>query len=233
MNTPQPPHASVLPRTLEPEPMDDATEVQEYQQMDHQGVNSAFVDDLIAGGTVGPRVIDLGCGTALIPILLCQKQSDVEVVGVDSSVEMLEAARIEIELGSVTGRVHLEHADCKVLEGFQDAAANTVISNTMLHHVAEPARVVAQAFRVLAPGGRLFLRDLVRPATEAEVEALVTLHAEGETDYARQLLRQSLHAALTVAEIADIAAGHDIPAEAIRMTSDRHWTLDWIKPDAI
>ncbi|QDV84253.1 8-demethylnovobiocic acid C(8)-methyltransferase [Stieleria magnilauensis] len=229
MNTPQQPGRPSLVRTLEPEPMDDESEVQEYQQMDHEGVNGAFVDDLIGGGTVGPKVVDLGCGTAAIPVLLCQRLSEIEVLGVDCSVEMLEAARIEIELGSVTGRVFLEHADCKVLDGFQDDAADTVISNTMLHHVAEPERVIAQAIRILAPGGRLFLRDLARPASEAEVEGLVDLHAAGESDYGRQLLRQSLHAALTVDEAVDILAGFGVPSEAVRMTSDRHWTVDWIK----
>ena len=57
-----------LPRTLEPESMDTAQEAEEYESMDHSAVNDIFVDDLIAGGSVGPQVIDLGCGPAAIPI---------------------------------------------------------------------------------------------------------------------------------------------------------------------
>ena len=210
--------------------MDDQQEVREYQKMDHQSVNESFVKDLINGGSVGPRVIDLGCGTAEIVVLLCQNRPDVEAMGIDSSIEMLEAARIEIELGGMLGRIHLEHADCKSLVGFESSMADTVISNTMLHHLAEPQKAIAEAIRILAPGGRLFFRDLARPATSDEVEKLVNLHAESESDFARQLLRQSLHAAMTVSEAAAMADAFGANADFLRMTSDRHWTLDWIKP---
>ncbi|MCD0463426.1 class I SAM-dependent methyltransferase [Roseiconus lacunae] len=233
MNQPPPQTSqseSKLQRTLEPEAMDAAEEVREYEKMNHEAVNNAFVDDLKAGGPVGPKVMDLGCGTGEIAILLCQRLEDVQVMGVDLSVEMLEAARIEIELGGVQGRVFLEHADCKSLDHFEPGSSDTVISNTVLHHIADPEPFLRCAVHVLAPGGRLFLRDLVRPADEASVEALVALHGEGETEYAQQLLRQSLHAALTIAEIQELAQPLGIPASAINATSDRHWTIDWVKP---
>lgn len=227
MNSIEPKSPSDLPRTLEPEGMDSEQEVREYKQMDHGGVNAAFVSDLIAAGPVGPKVIDIGCGTAEIPVLLCSQVPDIEVLGIDSSVEMLEAARIEIELGGMLGRIQLEHADCKELKGFDDGIADTVISNTVLHHIAEPRQILTQALRILSPGGRLFLRDLFRPDSAASVEALVDRHGAGESEFARQLLRQSLHAALTVEEMVDMVAEFRIPAEAVRVTSDRHWTLDW------
>ena len=235
-DVPQPPPASSatpdmnLPRTLEPEAMDDAAEVREYQQMDHSGVNQRFVDDLLSGGPVGSRVTDLGCGTCDILVRLCQQCDSVEGLGIDCSIEMLEVARLEIELGSVTGRIQLEHADCKTLEGFEAATADTVISNTMLHHLAEPDLAVGRALHLLKPGGRLFLRDLMRPQTADQVEALVTEHAGSESDYAKQLLRQSLHAALTLDEARAMFAAFGIPGEAVAATSDRHWTLDWQRP---
>lgn len=212
--------------------MDDSEEVLEYQRMDHQAVNERFVDDLIAGGPIGPRVVDIGCGTAAIPVLLAQRVDDIEVLGIDSSTEMLDVARVEIELGSVVGRVYLEHCDCKNLEGFETGVVDTVISNTMLHHVAEPNRVLAEAMKLLAPSGRLFIRDLLRPVDEPTLEKLVEQHAGGESDYAKQLLRQSLHAALDLPEIRGIVAELGIDPECIRQTSDRHWTLDWTCPPA-
>jgi ubiquinone/menaquinone biosynthesis C-methylase UbiE len=221
---------SELPRSLEPEAMDDAAEVREYQRMDHRAVNQRFVDDLRSGGAVGPRVTDLGCGTGDILVLLCQQDDTLEGLGIDCSVEMLEAARLEIELGSVTGRVQLEHADCKSLEGFEAGTADTVISNTMLHHLAEPSLAVERGIHLLKPGGRLFLRDLMRPPTAERVEALVAEHAGGESEYAQQLLRQSLHAALTLDEARRMATALGIPAACVQPTSDRHWTLDWQRP---
>ena len=221
---------SGLPRTLEPEAMDDAIEVEAYQGMDHSAVNAAFVADLITGGAVGPRVVDLGCGTGEIPVLLCQELDQIEVLGVDCSIEMLEAAKLEIELGGMLGRIHLEHADCKTLDGFAADAADTVISNSLVHHVAEPEQLLAQAIKILAPGGRLFVRDLYRPETETEVESLVDQHAGTDSEVGRQLLRQSLHAALTLDEVRDMLQTLEIPAAAVSMTSDRHWTLDWVHP---
>ena len=210
--------------------MDDAHEVEEYRAMDHQEVNEQVVNDLVAAGPVGPRVMDLGCGTAEIPVLLCQRLEDVEVVGVDASVAMLEAARIEIELGGMLGRVHLEHADCKELTGFQSGMANTVVSNTVLHHLADPGEMLAQAIRMLEPGGRLFIRDLVRPADADAVEQLVSKHAGSASEFAQQLLRQSLHAALTINETVEILTALGVENASPTLTSDRHWTLDWVRP---
>jgi len=221
---------AVLPRTLEPEAMDDTAEVGEYHQMDHRAVNQRFVDDLMAGGSVGPRVADFGCGNCSILILLCHRCESIEGLGIDCSVEMLEAARLEIELESATGRIQLEHADCKSLSGFEAATTDTVISNTMLHHLPDPGLAVGRAIHLLKPGGRLFIRDLMRPQTGEQLEALVAEHAGDETDFAKQLLRQSLHAALTLREARDMVEAHGISGEHVRVTSDRHWTLDWQRP---
>jgi hypothetical protein len=73
---------------------------------------------------------------------------------------------------------------------------------------------------------------LARPETEEEVERLVHLYTQGETEYSKQLFRQSLHASLTVPELQQIVAPFGIPAPAVQMTSDRHWTLVYRKPNA-
>ncbi len=67
-----------IERILEPEVMDTPEEARDYNAMDHSEVNRKFVDDLLAG-PVGPRVIDLGCGPAAIPIELCQRAPSVEM----------------------------------------------------------------------------------------------------------------------------------------------------------
>ncbi len=210
--------------------MDDAQEVIEYGNMDHSAVNDAFVSDLMTGGSVGPKVVDLGCGNAAIPVLLCQRDATVEVLGIDSSVAMLEAAKLEIELGSVLGRIFLEQSDCKTLPGFDTEFADTVMSNTVLHHIEDPLPFLGKAVEILARGGRLFVRDLLRPESESELESLVDRHAANNSDTGKQLLRQSLHAAFTLDEMTSLLAQLEIPPTAIAQTSDRHWTLDWTKP---
>lgn len=216
-----------LPRTLEPEVMDDPEEAALYELMDHQTVNHQFVDDLLAGGTVGPRVIDLGCGPAEIVIELCRRDESVEVLAIDLAVEMLEIAKRNIDIAGLLDRIALEQSDAKSMPEFHSGMADTVISNSLLHHLPDPAAGLETAVRLTAPGGRLFFRDLARPESSEEVERLVEQHAGGESEAARALLHQSLHAALTLEEVRELGRALGIGVEHVQMTSDRHWTLDW------
>ncbi len=219
-----------LARTLEPESMNTAQEASEYEAMDHTGVNQIFVDDLIAGGPVGPQVVDLGCGPAAIPILLAQRLAEIQVMAIDSAVEMLEVAKREIDFGGVMERVFLQHADAKTLKDFDDEMTDTVISNSLLHHLETPELALATAQRLLRRGGRLFFRDLARPDSAEAIETLVQQYTGNESEFAQQLFRQSLHAALTIEEVRHLAGGLGISPGQVQMTSDRHWTIDWQRP---
>ena len=68
-----------LTRTPEPRPDDPYQEAIEYQSMDHEAVNRKFVQELLSGH-VGPRVIDLGCGPAGIPIELCKQAKNIDIL---------------------------------------------------------------------------------------------------------------------------------------------------------
>lgn len=220
-----------IPRQLEPEFVDTAKESQDYRDMDHESVNARFVTDLLAGGQIGDRVIDMGCGPCLIPVELCKRDPNVQVMGLDAAMEMLELARFEIEFAGLVERVFLEHVDVKSMPYFDEDIVDTVISNTLLHHLPQPELALQAAIRIVKPGGRLFIRDLVRPDSEDAVQQLVALHA-GEAETAgKQLLTQSLRAALTLAEIRSLASALGISDDHVQMTSDRHWTLDWRHPE--
>gem|GEM_PF-15349 len=216
----------ILPRVLEPESMDSYDEASEYDQMDHEAVNRAFVDDLISGGTVGDKLVDLGTGTALIPIELCKRRHDLRVMAIDASVEMLELAKRRIEMASLIQRIQLMHADAKSLEDLQSGMADTVMSNSLIHHLTDPREAIAAAMRIVVPGGRIFIRDLIRPASQPEVDRLVNLHTSGASVTAKKLFRDSLHAALTVEEARELFVSFGFPSNSVKMTSDRHWTFD-------
>ncbi|NND99027.1 MAG: methyltransferase domain-containing protein [Pirellulaceae bacterium] len=218
---------SPIARILEPESMESDQEAREYEEMDHSAVNRIFVDDLLAGGEVGRRVIDLGCGPAAIPIELCSRVMDVEVLAVDSSHSMLDIAKMQIDFAGLLDRIFLELADVKDLGDFEQSLTDTVISNSLLHHLPEPATALQSALHVLRPNGRIFIRDLARPDSQSRVEQLVDQYTQGETEFAKQLFRQSLQAALTIDEIRDTAGGIGISKQHVQMTSDRHWTIDW------
>ena len=105
----------MLSRVLEPEVMDSPEEAAAYDAMDHRGVNSKFVDDLLAQGPRFGELLDMGVGTARIPIELCQRSEEVRVVGVDMSSCMLDIAGINVELAALRDRILLDRQDAKHL----------------------------------------------------------------------------------------------------------------------
>ncbi|TWU59122.1 C-methyltransferase CouO [Rubripirellula tenax] len=236
-------------RVPEPSPVNARDEAIEYHDMDHRSVNQQFVDDFLgrAGGVVqaaaihqtaavfssGPRVIDLGCGPAEIPILLCQSHPNVQVMAIDNEVEMLEIAKMEIDIAGMLDRIMLQHADVAKMDAYDDGMADGVISNSVLHHLDVPEQGLVTAMRLVRPGGCVFLRDLFRPDTEAEIEALVKVHSAGQSPAAEQLLRQSFWAALSMEEVREMTQGLGIEDPCVQITSDRHWTLDWSKPGSV
>ena len=103
----------MLKRTLESEVMDSSEEALVYDQMDHASVNRLFVNDLLAAGLPAGETLDLGTGSARIPIELCQRSETARVVAVDLSINMLDTAKINLELANLTDRILLDHIDAK------------------------------------------------------------------------------------------------------------------------
>lgn len=225
----------MLPRVLEPEVMETADDAADYDAMDHSTVNRLFVDDLLAARSrlfdaPSPwRVFDAGTGTALIPLELAARDPAVTIVAADAAAEMLKRARIHIERAGMTGRIIPALRDCKALPE-TDGAFDVVMSNSIVHHIPEPAAVLTECWRILKPGGLFFFRDLLRPADRATVTRLVDLYAAEATPRQRQLFDDSLRAALTVEEVRALIAGWGLPDDVVRATSDRHWTLAARKP---
>jgi ubiquinone/menaquinone biosynthesis C-methylase UbiE len=216
----------MLSRILEPEIMDSADDAREYDAMDHSAVNNLFVTDVLANLTDSAlQVLDLGAGTAQIPIELARRASHVHITAVDAAPSMLAVARENIATANLTGRIDPILADAKQLP-FAENSFPVVISNSILHHIADPQTVVAEAIRVTTRGGLLFHRDLVRPSGEAELRHVVETYAGDATPYQRKLFADSLRAALTVDEVRDLVASFDIGPDTVQVTSDRHWT--WI-----
>jgi ubiquinone/menaquinone biosynthesis C-methylase UbiE len=223
------PENIMLKRILEAEVMESNEEAVAYDDMDHRTVNEQFVHDLLAAGPIEGEVCDIGTGTARIPLLLCDQTEDVRVFAVDLSYEMLEIARMNVELSSRLERVTLGHCDAKHLQ-LDDNRFDVVISNSIVHHIPEPASTFAEAVRICKPGGLLFFRDLLRPESDEEVNQLVETYAGDEATHAKQMFDDSLRAAFTVEEIQVFVVDLGFPANTVTTTSDRHWTWSAINP---
>lgn len=224
-----------LKRVLEPEVMDTLEEARDYDAMDHSEVNRAFVEDMFAASEIEGDVLDLGTGTALIPIELCQRleERDVEdyrVMAADLSISMLDLARYNLEVQGLMHRIQLDRIDAKDLH-YEDVQFDIVMSNSIVHHIPDPVVVLREAIRVLKPGGLLFFRDLMRPENDDEVGHLVETYAGDENEHQRQMFDDSLRAALDLSEIRELVSVLGFDPESVQATTDRHWTWIARKPN--
>ncbi|MEZ6143775.1 MAG: methyltransferase domain-containing protein [Zavarzinella sp.] len=213
----------MLQRILEPEVMDTHEEAHGYDAMDHREVNERFVADFLALWDGGSPILDLGTGTAQIPIEFCRQSPLGKVIAVDASQQMLLLGQQNVNNAGFTQRIELVFQDAKQLS-YPDQSFAAIMSNSIIHHIPNPDTVVREIARLIQPGGTILVRDLLRPTTLEERDALVSLYAGSATPHQQQMFAESLHAALTLAEIQEMVVQAGFPASGVSQTTDRHWT---------
>ena len=118
----------------------------------------AAIAAVLAPGAGGlGELVDVGTGTGrMIELLGPQARA---ALGIDRSPEMLRLARGRIEASGLTN-AEVRRGDMYALPR-SDHSANTVVLHQVLHFADDPGAVVAEAARVLAPGGRLLVVDFM------------------------------------------------------------------------
>jgi ArsR family transcriptional regulator len=111
----------------------------------------------------GQRIVDLGCGNGSLAILLAQSGNT--VTGVDSSEEQIRLARGNAEGKDDPGNPVFKHAAMEDT-GLATGAFDAVILSQSLHHAAKPKEAIAESHRLLAPGGRILILDLLAHGEE-------------------------------------------------------------------
>jgi SAM-dependent methyltransferase len=107
-------------------------------------------------GTVR-RVADLGCGRGLLGRLLLSRWPGARIDGYDLDQETVAAARRRAGEDGLRGRLTFTVGDAGCLDDVRDRTYDVVVAQAVLIHQTHPARIPAEALRILRPGGRVLL----------------------------------------------------------------------------
>jgi ubiquinone/menaquinone biosynthesis C-methylase UbiE len=134
------------------------------------------------------RVLDIGCGTATLTILIKKAYPGAEVTGLDGDTKILEIARAKVKKAGIN--IVLD-AGMSFELPYPDRSFDRVVSSLVFHHLTreDKARTFKEIFRVLSPGGELHVADFGKPHNAAMyLISLVFRHLEEAGDNIRGLL---------------------------------------------
>ena len=147
----------------------------------------------------GARLLEVGCGTGPVSRALAQLRTDCQVIGVDPSPFFLTKAR---HLAAGIAKLEFRQGDACQLP-FEAGLFDVLVFHTTLCHVPALDEALAEAFRVLRPGGQLVVFDAdysttsvaISPADPLQACATATVEAIVHDPYLVQKLAPSIRRA--------------------------------------
>jgi ubiquinone/menaquinone biosynthesis C-methylase UbiE len=159
-------------------------------------------DDLLRNSITTGCVLEVGSGPGYLGIDWLVRTSNTRLVGLDISPDMVAiAGKHTREFGLADRAVHLLGSADAI--PFEDSAFEAVFTSRSLHEWLNPYRVFAELWRVLKPGGKLYVSDLRRDLSH---KACSFLNQRINSDLIRETLRASIGAAYTMNDITALLA---------------------------
>jgi trans-aconitate 2-methyltransferase len=202
-----------MERTPEPDLMDDDEQARQYAEADFSVSDQAFVASILTHlqttAVTPTRILDLGCGPGNISLPLAQALPETPLLAIDGADAMLRLARErQRRQPEPPARLRFHRAllplTAAALSGLSpefQPPFGLLVSNSLLHHLQDPA-ALWQAVRLWGcAGARVVVRDLRRPDSLAQLDALVERHAGEAPDQLRRDFRRSLAAAYRPEEV--------------------------------
>ena len=211
-----------MKRTLEPEVMDTPENVLAYARADFSEVNQKFVNDLIKKYSSHLKnVLDLGCGPADIPMRLASLLPDVHITAVDASRKMIETAKERIAKAKLNNKISLLTGYVPGLP-LQSHSFDTIISNSLLHHLPNPMALWEEIIRLGKSGAAIFIMDLLRPGSPEKAKEIVEKYSPDEHPILKEDFYNSLLAAFSIDEVKDQLKDTNLLKLNTEIISDRH-----------
>ncbi len=213
-----------MKRVPEPELMDDPGQALAYGRADFEEPHSNFIklleEHCSLPGRIG-TVLDMGCGTGDITFRVGRAFSGLVIDAIDGSAAMLfHANEGLIGKPEFEGRIHFLHG--RIQEFTPDKFYGLIVSNSLLHHIADPADFWSAVKRLSAAGTRIFIMDLIRPGTAGEARRLVETYSPDEPDILKRDFYNSLLAAFEIDEVKQQLEEAGLGGFETARVSDRH-----------
>lgn len=183
-------------------------------------LRKVFNDDILRARALnhmtprGFRVADIGTGTGILASELARLGLD--VVGIDRSAAMLDAAREKIQQESFPpgGSVELRRGEANRIP-LDDAEMDAAFAHMVLHYVPSPAEVISEMTRILRPGGVLVVVDFVQHELDWMAQELGVLWMGFEPDEVRHWLSSAGLSDILIEENQSESGDRALPATFI------------------
>ena len=216
-----------MDRVAEPELMLDREQAQAYALANFAEPHNRFVDllrsrlsDLPPAGVA----LDLGGGPGDVARRFARAFPGWAVDAVDGSPAMLEIGRRLTHEAGLASRVKF-HELLLPADAMPRAPYALVFSNSLLHHLGDPAVLWSGIERWAEPGAGVFVMDLLRPDTPRRARELVDQHAADEPATMQDDFYASLLAAYRPEEVADQLERVGLGRLNIDVVTDRHFIV--------